>query len=260
MVLKPTESIEHGGGFRIEYDGGGADILLEWIRQGALPSHGRRLEQFHVLPTSHVADHLGDTVQLTATAEFSDAMRHQCDKVDRVCCGGSVRLSKLIQKRHRRDCCGAGRHVVIARYLDRVVPLQMIVPLSDKAVDLSAAPRQNFIDDEVLQLLSTFASPFLRRRMTPLFCGGQLWTLPVDCPRSIPFASSLMIQILRSEQLVDGLLESREFVEYWTLKLAKLLRVRSQPQDKQGAWAYHEWLKARNLPMPYPMTKLPASC
>ena len=43
----------------------------------------------------------------------------------------------------------------IARYLDRVVPVVLIVPESATPVDLSGAPRGNFIDDQVYALLST---------------------------------------------------------------------------------------------------------
>ena len=39
-----------------------------------------------------------------------------------------------------------GRQIVVARYLDRVIPIELIVPRSDSLVDISEAPRENFID------------------------------------------------------------------------------------------------------------------
>ena len=42
--------------------------------------------------------------------------------------------------------------------------------------------------------------------------------------------------------LVDALLQSEEFNEYWTLQFAKLLRIRPQPDDDQGALTYHKWV------------------
>ena len=44
-------------------------------------------------------------------------------------------------------------------------------------------------------------------------------------------------------KLVDALLQSDEFNEFWTFQLSQLLRIRSQPKDTQGALAYHGWLK-----------------
>ncbi|HUG20240.1 MAG TPA: hypothetical protein VMM56_14745, partial [Planctomycetaceae bacterium] len=35
LILKPTESISHGGGPRLEYEGAGANLLQNWIRAGA---------------------------------------------------------------------------------------------------------------------------------------------------------------------------------------------------------------------------------
>ena len=35
------------------------------------------------------------------------------------------------------------------------------------------------------------------------------------------------------------------FTEYWTLQLAKLLRIRPQPQDANGATTYHRWLASQ---------------
>ena len=46
----------------------------------------------------------------------------------------------------------------------------------------------------------------------------------------------------KRETLVDALLDSDEFNEYWTLQLAKLLRIHSEGGNTQGAFAYHQWL------------------
>ena len=46
----------------------------------------------------------------------------------------------------------------------------------------------------------------------------------------------------KRETLVDTLLDSDEFNEYWTLQLAKLLRIHSEGGNTQGAFAYHQWL------------------
>ena len=41
---------------------------------------------------------------------------------------------------------------------------------------------------------------------------------------------------------MDTLLQSDEFNEYWTLQLAKLLRIGAQERNTQGAFVYHQWL------------------
>ena len=46
----------------------------------------------------------------------------------------------------------------------------------------------------------------------------------------------------KRETLVDTLIQSDEFNEYWTLQLAKLLRIGAQERNTQGAFVYHQWL------------------
>ncbi|MEM6470685.1 MAG: DUF1553 domain-containing protein, partial [Planctomycetota bacterium] len=42
--------------------------------------------------------------------------------------------------------------------------------------------------------------------------------------------------------MIDKLLTSDEFTDYWTLQLAKLLRIRPQKEDGQASLVYHAWL------------------
>ncbi|MEO2035661.1 MAG: DUF1549 domain-containing protein, partial [Planctomycetaceae bacterium] len=50
--------------------------------------------------------------------------------------------------------------------------------------------------------------------------------------------------VSKRTELIDRLLKSSEFTEYWTLQLARLLRIRSGAGGEvQGALTYHGWLK-----------------
>src|SRR5690606_24769094 len=112
-----------------------------------------------------------------------------------------------------------GQHVVIARFLNRVVPVQLIAAYGAEAVDVSQEPRENFIDDLVLKRLESLklpASPLsdsstFIRRVTLDFTGR----LPD------PNAVERFIQKEREspenvaahrEKLVDQLLNSEEFL------------------------------------------------
>ena len=49
---------------------------------------------------------------------------------------------------------------------------------------------------------------------------------------------------MKREKLVDRLLDSPEFVEYWTFRLARMLRVAARRNhDPVGAAKYHDWLR-----------------
>ena len=48
-----------------------------------------------------------------------------------------------------------GRHIVVARFLSEVVPIELIAPLTDRTLTLNDEPRNNFIDHEILDSLAT---------------------------------------------------------------------------------------------------------
>ncbi|MDG1896601.1 MAG: DUF1553 domain-containing protein [Fuerstiella sp.] len=243
LVLKPTESIEHGGGTRLEFEGSDADLLTKWIAQGTPRIQKERLKEFHVSPDLHVADRVGATLQLKATAHFTggavvDVTRWTVftpEDAAAVAIDPETAAAELLRR---------GRHIVVARYLDRVVPIEIIVPLSDAVVDHADAPRQNFIDDEVLQLLSTLRIPVSPQADDLTF----LRRVTLDLTGRLPTADAVgqFVNAAEPQQrahLIDQLLSSAEFNEYWTLQMARLLRIRSHEKDRQGASSYHKWLK-----------------
>lgn len=245
LVLKPTESIEHGGGTRLEYDGSDADLLTKWIAQGTPRVQNTRLHEFHVSPNLHVADRVGAELQLSATAHFTGGAEVDVTQWT-VFTSEDAAAVTIDPQTARARLLRRGRHIVVARYLDRVVPVEIIVPLSDTAIDPADAPRHNFIDDEIVQLLSTLRIPvspqadnltFLRRATLDLT--GRLPTVDAVCQ----FVNASGHQ--QRTQLIDRLLNSPEFNEYWTLQLAKLLRIRSKDKDTRGAFTYHKWLKSQ---------------
>ena len=137
-----------------------------------------------------------------------------------------------------------GRQVVIARYLDRVVPIELIVPLSGSKPDLAAEPRRGFIDRELLDSLS-----ILRLSPSPLVDDATfLRRVTLDLSGRLPTMAAVRAFLAepgpkKRQVVIDRLLASEEFSEYWTLQLAKLLRIHPDQgegelagtRDKQGA-------------------------
>jgi Protein of unknown function (DUF1549)/Protein of unknown function (DUF1553) len=121
----------------------------------------------------------------------------------------------------------------------------MTLPFSDAPVDLSREPRANFIDDEVLKSLGVLRIPvspraddatFLRRLRLDLT--GRLPT-PQEVASFVADTSSD-----KRAKLIDTLLASEDFAEYWTFKLTSLVRNRPAG-DAAGAKALHTWLRDR---------------
>ncbi len=246
IILKPTAQTKHGGGQVLDEDGEGAKLLHNWIRQGATYETLRHLARVEISPQKHVISNLENLIQLHATAHFSDGTTEDVTRwtvfTPEDVSAIEIDAATAIANVRRR-----GRHIILARYLTEVVPIEFITPLNEVPISdqthTSLESAGTSIDGEILKLLSTLRlpvspaandAPFLRR-------------VTLDLTGRLPAPDAVTAFLTDSdahkrETLVDALLDSDEFNEYWTLQLAKLLRIHPKGGNMQGAFAYHQWL------------------
>ena len=252
VVLKPTGQTEHGGRRRLRRSGQGARLLVEWIRSGAQRLRLRQLTDLKVTPEHHIALGTGEKVMLRAVATFDDGTERDVTRWTVFTSSDPAALTVSDPDSGELTVKRRGQAVVVARYLSRVVPVRVTVPLSEEDITIAKGERKNFIDDHVNELLRTLRlapapaaddATFLRRARLAL-----TGTVP-------PLAE--IREFLASDErqkrsaLVDRLLATDEFVDYWTYRFATLLRVRSLPNDQRVARAFQEWIRAqleRNTP------------
>lgn len=245
LLLKATESINHGGGPRLEYDGAGMKIIQQWIAENARRRKTRHLLEFEVEPNRQITGLGQPPIPLKATAAFSDGSSHDVTQwtVFTAEDPASVRIDN---ERNSAEVLRTGRHIVIARYLDRVVPLVLLAPQKTAGFEIANTGGLYPIDAHVDSLLETLQIPvspqaddltFLRR--VTLDFTGRLPTLE----QLAAFEKDSRAD--KRERLIDSLLESDAYVDYWTYKFAKLLRIRASPQDRTGAKTYHDWLRTQ---------------
>lgn len=250
ILLKPTESIAHGGGYVIEDGDESAELLLRWISQGARNNRQRQLEYLEITPHRHLFQKVGESLDLRATAHYSDGSQADVTRWT-VFTPEDNSAVEVDPETGSLTVLRRGRHIIVARYLSSVVAVEALVPLTDHSVDLSNEPIHNFIDEEILSTLEILALPvsplvdqptFVRR--VTLDLTGRLPSPPPlqerDSNLQMPHADASS-QAQRQE-LIDGLLQSDAFDQYWTFQLAKLLRIAPQPTDRDGMRAYHAWL------------------
>ena len=251
ILLKPTAQISHGGRQVLNEDGEGAQLLRNWIQQGARYETLRHLESVEISPQKHVITDNENSIQLRSNVHFSDGTTKDVTRwtvfTPEDTSAIEIDTSTAVAKVHRR-----GRHIILARYLTEVVPIELIAPLNDIPVhnihrsdNTQTSPESvdTSIDGEILKLLSTLrlpASPFaddvtFLRRVT-LDLTGRIPTPDV----TTAFLSDSDTN--KRETLVDTLIQSDEFNEYWTLQLAKLLRIGARDRNTEGTFVYHQWL------------------
>jgi hypothetical protein len=244
VLLKPTGQLDHEGGDRLEYEGADAKLLEQWIAAGASRRQLRRLVSLEVEPAEVVVPRTGMQLPLKVEAVFDDGTRRDVASQAIYTPGDPAAIEADANGRltvHRR-----GRHSVVVRYLSLVRTAHVTTPLADEQIDLSAAPRFNWIDEQILQTLEDLRLPpspqaddaTLLRRVT-LDLTGRLPT-PKDVRDYLADDDADKFR-----KLVDRLIESPEFTEYWTYEFAKLLRIRAQPQESQAANVFHAWVRER---------------
>lgn len=241
FVAKPTEQIEHEGGSRLEFEGSDARKLTRWIADGARRLGARSLTKVRVEPAESLLD-LEDESQLSVIAQFNDGTSRDVTNLAVYTPADPAAIA--IDGEGRLKILRRGRHTIIVRFLTEVQTTSITVPLADESLDLSAAPRQNWIDDEVLDTLEALRLPpsgqasdadLLRR--TTLHLTGRL-----PAPRDIR-AYLADEDLQKHTKLVDRLLESSEFVDYWTYRLDKLLRIQPGPTNGPATRAFHFWVR-----------------
>ncbi len=248
LLLKPTEQLNHEGGTRLELDGRDFKTVQRWIDEGARRNQTRQLREFSFVSEAIVVDETRDSghrrVQLIATARFSDDAINDvlpwtvltADDPD------SVSINEFGIATLRRP----GRHLIMARFLDQVRPLELIVPGKDvqrlPATDETGQPTQSIdrfikhrLDEAGLIASPTADDSTLIRRLT------------LDLTGRLPSPSAVQQYVNETtadkrSQLVDRLLQSEEFNDFWTHRLALLFRVPQAKGNPAAAKTYYAWL------------------
>jgi hypothetical protein len=251
LLRKPAELTEHEGGLRLPPDSDDFRLLESWIRAGAPddPPDAPVLTGLRVTSSAQLAVDPVHAVQLQATATFSDGSTRDVT-------GSAVyELSNLIATVSRSGAVTARKHgetnvIVRFEHLQRAMPLAFVPARPGFAFPDTA--ENNFIDGHIFRRLRELQTApaglcddatFLRRASFDLT--GQLPEAGL-AKRFLADADPG-----KRMRLVDELLTTPAFADWWALKWADLLRLEERVMDVTGTAAMHRWLRdamARDLP------------
>lgn len=246
LLAKPSGAIAHKGGVRFSTDSLDYRILSQWIAAGApRPSKDDpRIERLEVVPERSIQE-VGATQQVLVRAYFSDGRAEDVTRwvkwtsADEAVC--------RVDDRGEAQVIGPGEGAVSARFGSRLAIARVTVPYKNEPTPAGVAddrkPR-NFIDeriDEQLARLKLPASPacndaeFVRRAYVDAI--GRIPT--VDEARA--FLSDPADG--RRDALIDRLLATPDFIDYWTYKWSDLLTLNGTRLRPQALKAYYEWIR-----------------
>ena len=243
LLLKPTLTTAHGGGKRLEVDGPAYNAIKLWLDQGGPPPDEKdpHVVRIEVFPRERLMEH-GDEQQMVVRAVYSDetvediTSKARLDTLNEgvatVSTGG---LIKAVNK---------GETAIMVRYLGQADVTRVTVPYCEIA-SFPDLPKHNFIDDLVIAKWKKIGllpselctdAEFIRR-------------LYLDAIGTLPKPEEIKAFLAdtdpdKRKKLIVTLLERPEYVDWWTLKWADILRNNGTATGDKGMFAFHNWIRA----------------
>lgn len=287
LIAKPSGRIAHGGEVLFEPDSPTAAALAQWIGRGATRGQTRRLDALRIEAQSI---HPSKSQPEPSTAQFQlrALARFDSDESKDVTAWTQFTIdpesgivwdeSNAIATLHR-----PGRHHLLARYTDRVVPVILVYPhpFIAPALDGSTSDGPNATESalEGHPARSPSSQP-----IAPVTHSSHWIDEPIDQGlrelnvKPFPIVDDLtwlrrvcldltgrlptmeQIQAMANDNAPDRravwiqrLLDSQGYVDLWSLRWARWLGLHALPNEPRAAEAYGEWIRqAVSEDTPYP--------
>jgi hypothetical protein len=251
VLQKPTMTIDHGGGDVMQPDGWEYRLLLRWIESGAKPSADQiEFERLEVTPPELVFKKPGDTAQTKVVVHWSDGSSEDVTPLARFRTNDESRAT--ISESGLVTSVGPGDTHVVAFYDNGVVPVQTILPVSDRVglkYPVVAAPTK--IDELVVAKLRKLG-------IVPSdLCGDAefLRRATLDITGTLPTAEEVERFLTdrsanKRAKKIDDLLERPGYAAWWTTKLCDVMGnneqtigIRVFPREVSEQW--YDWVYRR---------------
>ncbi len=243
ILKKPLMQVAHGGGRRLTKGDPAYVVLHGWI------SEGLRLDaddvpdllRIEVYPQHQVLRNDAAEQQLYVQGHFSDGTVR--DLTALTAFSSSNESAASVSESGLVDKTGRGETAILARYLDKMATSNITFLEDIEGFAWSNPPENNFIDELVFEKLETLQilpselcsdEEFLRRAY--LDATGRLPS--IDETRAFLQSSDPK----KRQALIDHILDTDDYAEFWTLKWADVLRSNSKKLRKSGAFKFHRWL------------------
>jgi hypothetical protein len=243
LLTKAVNAVPHGGGARLDVDSVEYRLMRRWIEQGmpygkptdatvarieVTPSTRTMTQQGEqqIVVTAHYTD--GTTEDVTRAAQF-DSNAADMAEVSRT---GLVKTTDL-----------SGDAAIMTRYQGLVAVFRATVPMGASVDQLP--PQKNVVDELVFAKLKRLGMPpsavaddstFLRRATLDI-CGR----LPTMDETKAFLADK---DPAKRDKLVDRLVDSSDYADYFANKWSAVLRNRrKQPTYMRGTYGFHAWIR-----------------
>lgn len=243
LLRKPLMQVAHGGGRRLTEDGETYRVLRDWIAEGmrAAAEGSPDLQRIEIRPAARVLRNEADRQQLIVQGHFDDGTVRDVTSLVAFDSSDEAVATVSAQGVVRRE--GRGEATILARYLDRMDTAQITFLTDRPEFEWQPPPTNSKVDQLVFAKLQQLQiqpsetcndTDFLRRATLDLT--GRLPRLDeVQTYLAAPHET-------RRIELIDRLLASDDYADFWSLKWADLLRCNSRRLTKSGVHKFRRWL------------------
>jgi WD40 repeat protein/mono/diheme cytochrome c family protein len=253
MLLKATGEVPHAGGQRTKPGDPYYDILRNWIASGAkLNLASPRVSKIEVLPANPVLQREGEKQQMRVLAAYTDGAVRDVTREAFIESGSNEVFTAddtgLLTAVRR------GAAPVLARYEGAYTATTLVVmgdrtgfvwhdpPVNNRIDELTAAKWKQ-MKIQPSELSSDLE--FLRRVYL------DLTGVPPTADMVRAFLADTQPSKAKREVMIDELIGSADYIEFWTNKWADLLQVNRKFLGPEGAADLRKWIRkevAANTP------------
>ena len=254
MISKATGKVPHTGGARFEEDSEYYATILRWLQAGVPRDQGEvpKVEAIEIYPNGAVLNGPESTQRVSVRAKYSDGTDRDVTSLAHFMSNNDN--SAPITQDGVVTAANRGEAFIMARFDTHTVGTHFIVLPKDFKFSWNDVPEYNYID-------TLMHDKFRKLRIQPSeICSDEqfLRRASLDITGTLPTVDRYQAFVQsddpqKRENLVNELLEQKEFVEMWVMKWAELLQIRSSNNvSYKSMLLYYNWLKekiASNVPM-----------
>lgn len=246
MLLKPTAEVPHEGRQVIKPGSRYYRILRQWILEGTQfedPAQNRP-SALTVVPERIEMDLPGRTQQMMVIAKYPDGSSR--DVTREVVFSSNIPDIAIVSKEGLVTGVRRGEAAVLIRYEGLYATTEATVMGDRTGWVWNHPPEYNFIDqaiDAKLQRMKIVPSSlctdaeFIRR------VSFDLTGVPPTAERLRTFLADPTDSRVKREKLVDELIASPSYADYWANKWADLLQCSSATLGQKGVWVFYNWIR-----------------
>jgi len=254
MLLKPLGEVPHEGRQALKPGSREHQLVRQWILDGTkLDDIDKgRAKQIEILPKEAEMDLAGRSQQFLVIAKYADGSTRDVTRDAHFSVSNTevadVNANGLVKGLRR------GEAALLVRY-EGIYGTALLTIMGDRSgYQWTDVPENNFVDKHVnaklrkMKILPselTSDGEFARRVYL------DLTGLPPKVEKIRPFLEDKTPSKEKREKLIDELIGSNDYVEFWANKWADLLQCNSENLGQKSVWLYRNWIRqqvADNVP------------